>query len=179
MLPKGSLMAMFNYIRNTWLYLTTVRKFPVLWRLSFWKYGILNFRLSPCMTPWHKAIWLEKNVYPFESQQFEPFNYIRRCVHAHVFYLMSEQWALSLQWLQMFSLITGRHIGGPHGVSIQVAWRLRQITQCTDLRIGEVVKRFVSYNIPNSWPFSLIYFELIFLLRDSETIVWGYKRQND
>ena len=77
----------------------------------------------------------------------------------------------------MFLLIIGRHIGGPHGITIQISIKLRemleQITQkrCTaDLRIGEVVKRFFPHNIPSSWPFSFNEFELFFLLRDSETM---------
>ena len=38
----------------------------------------------------------------------------------------------------------------------------------TDLRIGEVVSKFVSGNIPSYWPFFIERFEFIFLLRDSE-----------
>ena len=78
--------------------------------------------------------------------------------------------------LQMFS-IDYRHMGGPHGDSIQnpikLCEMLRRISEMmyrTDLRIGEVLKRIVSSNIPSSWPFSLHDFESIFLLRDSETI---------
>ena len=38
----------------------------------------------------------------------------------------------------------------------------------TDLRIGEVIYEFVSYNIPSFWLISLNGFDFIFLLRDSE-----------
>ena len=38
----------------------------------------------------------------------------------------------------------------------------------TDLRIGEVIFEFVSYNIPSFWLISLNGFDFIFLLRDSE-----------
>ena len=84
------------------------------------------------------------------------------------------------------SLITGRHIGGPHAVNFmtnllthlyKVAWnatRNNSETICgTNLRIEEVVKTFVSYNIPSSWPFSLNDFEFISLLRDIKlSAVW-------
>ena len=39
----------------------------------------------------------------------------------------------------------------------------------TDLRIGEVVYKFVSYNIRVSWPFPMKDFELCFLLHDSDS----------
>ena len=61
-----------------------------------------------------------KNVYLNEFQQFEPFKCIRKCAHTHVFYLMSKEYTLSSQKeLQMFPLITGCHIGGPHGFFVQ------------------------------------------------------------
>ena len=81
----------------------------------------------------------------------------------------------------MFSLITGRHIGEPHGISIQIYFyifklheMLPQITQkwCTAQTWEsdtEVVKRFVSYNIPSSSPLSLNDFEFIFF------VAWQWK----
>ena len=123
------------------------------------------------MTPRYKTIWLGKNIYPYESQQFEPFKYIRRYVHTNVFYLMNKKQALSSQSkLQMFSLIPGRHIGGPrklYTVALNASTNKSETMYLTDLRIGEVVKRFVSYSIPNSWPFSFNDSEFIFLLRNS------------
>ena len=66
----------------------------------------------------------------------------------------------------------------------KVAWNVStdnsEKMYCTDLRIGVVVKNFVSHNIPISWPLSLNDFELIFLLCDSTTIfssVWGYTKK--
>ena len=68
---------------------------------------------------------------------------------------------------------------GQLGIFIQISLKFRkthgQITQTMygrDLRIGEVVKRFASYNVPSYWPFSLNDFEFIFifLLPDSETV---------
>ena len=70
----------------------------------------------------------------------------------------------------MFSLIPGRHIGGPrrlYKVALNASTNNSETMYLTDLRIGEVVKRFVSYNIPNSWPFSFNDPEFIFLLRNS------------
>ena len=48
-------------------------------------------------------------------------------VFIHAFYLLRKKYVLSLQSeLQMRSLITGCHIGGPHGVSIQNSIKLRE-----------------------------------------------------
>ena len=65
----------------------------------------------------------------------------------------------------MFSLITGRHIGGPRKL-YQVVLNPSANNADTMYRT-DVVKRFVSYNIPSSWPFSFHDFEFIFMLRDS------------
>ena len=55
----------------------------------------------------------------------------------------------------------------------KVAWNAvtynAETLQRTDLRIGEVIYEFVSYNVPSFWLISLNGFDLIFLLRrDSE-----------
>lgn len=84
-------------------------KSPVAWCLWFRKYSILNLRIVALRDTILLTYLVEKNVYPSESPQFEPFIYTGRCVHTHVFYLMSEKEALSsLSELQMFSFITGR-----------------------------------------------------------------------
>ena len=97
-----------------------------------------NFKLHfefPRVTPQYNAIcfWLKNVVYFYESRQFEPFKHIRRCLHTHIFYFMSEKEAFSSQSELQFSLITGGHIIGLHGVSIQNSRKLRetlrQITQ--------------------------------------------------
>ena len=101
--------------------------------------------------------------------------YIGRCVHhTHVIFLVSEKLALSSQnELQM--LITGCHIGkplwstnmaSPYKTFFKVAWKASTNNSKTsyrrDLRIGEVVYKFVSYNIPSSCLISLNGFEFIF-----------------
>ena len=45
--------------------------------------------------------------------------------------------------------------------------------QCADLRIGEVICEFVSYNIPSFWLFSLNVLISFFLFRDSENDLLG------
>ena len=67
----------------------------------------------------------------------------------------------------MFSLITGRHIGGQ---LCKVAWNAStnnsETMYRTDLRIGEVVKRFVSLHY-NFLTFLMEQFRIYVLLRDS------------
>ena len=109
--------------------------------------------------------WVKNNNYnnlnPYESQQFEPFKYIMRRVYTHVFYLMSEKQAFSLQndcynvnvfldyrppyWWTTWCLYTKLY-----KVASNVSANNSETMYRTDLRNGEVVKIFVSYNIPSS-----------------------------
>ena len=79
----------------------------------------------------------------------------------------------------MFVLISGRQIGVPKGGA--PTWRLHtnlykvasdastnnsETMYCADLRFGQVIYKFVSYNIPSFWLISLNGFHFMFLLRD-------------
>ena len=96
--------------------------------------------LAPCVAPRFKAvkvIWLKKISIPMNLSSLS-FSSTLGDVFMHMYFT---SWARSKSFhrkvIQMFSLITGRHIGGPHGFSIQNSIKLRetlwQITQkrCT------------------------------------------------
>ena len=66
-------------------------KFPVTCRLSFGKYIVLNFRIVTLRDIMIQNYLVEKNVCGYESYQSERFKYVRRCVHTHLLYFMSER----------------------------------------------------------------------------------------
>ena len=55
------------------------------------EYSILNLQIVTLHDTILQTYLVGKNLYAYESQQFEPFIYNGRCVHTHVFYLMSEK----------------------------------------------------------------------------------------
>ena len=54
------------------------------------------------------------------------------------------------------------------GGSIHASANNSETMYRTDLKIGEMIYEFVSYNIPSFWLISLNGFDLILLLRDSQ-----------
>ena len=71
---------------------------------------------------------------------------------------------------QMFTLFTGRHIGGPG--SIILRWTFRRISQLWDnehisLKLGELSALFIVYNITTPWLLPLRGFWFYFLLREN------------
>ena len=74
-----------NFKENMWFVIHS----SVLVFVQYHAGGNLSFQF---LEVFHFESYLvENNVFPYESQQFEPFKYIRRCVHTHVFYLKSEK----------------------------------------------------------------------------------------
>ena len=124
------------------------------------------------MTQWYKAVWLKKMSTPMNPCSLSLSSTLGE-VCLHMYFIL---WAKSkrfhrkvnnrcFRWLPGSILVD--HMVSPYKLS-KVAWNTStnnsETMYRTDLRIGEGVKRFVSYSIPSFWPFSWNDCELIFFV---------------
>ena len=140
--------------------------------------SILNF--PNCHLAWHRDTkrfgWKKRSI-PINLSSLSVSSTLGDTV-----YLVSEKYAFSSQselqkcscycWFLAAILL---HNGGCTNMAAPYkAWNVSknnsETMHRTDLRIGEEISKFVSYNISSFWLFSFSRFNFIILLRDSENL---------
>ena len=98
------------------------------------------FGWKKCESLWISAVWA------FQE-------YIRRIVFVHLYFI---SWAKSILSTFITKWKTDVFVDSRLHTKVYTSTsKSETILYCTNLRIWEVVKRFVSYNIPSSFPFPL------------------------
>ena len=146
-----------------------------------------HFELSRCVTPYYKPIWLIKKWNIPVNLCCLSLTFTLGEVFIHMYLISWEKSkrfhrkmnSRSFRWLPTAILVD--RFDPPtwrlHTKLFEVAWNAStnnsQTSDRTDLRIGAVVYKSVSYNISSSCLFSLNGFKFISLLRDSENDVYA------